>query len=70
VIKIGSYAFYFCEDLTSISISGSVTTIDVWAFMNCTGLEEVFFEGSAPFFGTDVFLRVKAKVYYPANDPT
>ena len=38
VTSIGSYAFYGCSGLTSVTIPGSVTSIGNNAFSGCTGL--------------------------------
>ena len=46
VTSIGVRAFYFCEDLLSISISNSITTIGVQAFAYCSSLESVQFSNS------------------------
>ncbi len=41
VIDIGAWAFYYCADLTGVTIPKSVTRIDYEAFTGCTGLERV-----------------------------
>mgnify|MGYP002625110377 CR=1 FL=1 len=41
VIKIKSYAFYYCKSLTSVTIPDSVTTIGDNAFEGCTSLRSV-----------------------------
>ena len=41
VVEIGSSAFSNCEDLTSVVIPNSVTTIDKGAFRNCSSLISV-----------------------------
>lgn len=43
VIGIGYRAFRNCKNLTSITIPGSVTLIDVGAFRECTSLQEIVF---------------------------
>lgn len=40
VKKIGHYAFYKCENLDSVFISGSVETIGGWSFLRCA-LKEI-----------------------------
>src|SRR5208283_1532614 len=41
VTSIGSYAFYQCSSLTSVTISTNVTSIGDWAFSGCTSLSSV-----------------------------
>ena len=41
VVAIGGNAFYFCYDLTSITIPSSIIRIGGGAFTNCTGLTTV-----------------------------
>jgi len=39
VTSIGSQAFYACSQLTALTIPYSVTNIDEYAFLDCTGLQ-------------------------------
>src|ERR1017187_3258110 len=48
VTNIGASAFYYCTDLTSVTIGNSVTSIGDWAFGKCFGLTGVYFVGNAP----------------------
>ena len=41
VTTIGNSAFYGCSGLTSITLPKNLTSIDAWAFGNCSGLKEV-----------------------------
>lgn len=41
--KIGAYAFYNCDDLTSIFIPDNISKIGEYAFYGCDGLEKVSF---------------------------
>ncbi len=41
VTSIGSYAFYNCTGLTSVTIPNSVTSIGEWAFFNCAALTSI-----------------------------
>ncbi len=45
---IGSYAFYGCSGLTSVTIGNSVTTIESYAFEGCSGLTSLKVEEGNP----------------------
>ena len=53
--KIGSYAFYYCEGLTSIEIPNSVTSIGALAFSCCTGLTSINIPNSVTSIGGSAF---------------
>ena len=55
VTKIGSYAFYNCDGLTSVTIPNSVTSIGVGAFEVCTGLTSVTIPNSVTSIGSEAF---------------
>lgn len=42
ITSIGSYAFYKCSGLTSVTIPNSVMTIGNYAFCNCSALKTVY----------------------------
>ena len=48
ITDIGFAAFTGQSELTEISLPGSLSVIHERAFYNCTGLQEVFFEGTVP----------------------
>lgn len=55
VTYIGSYAFYKCTGLTSVTIPESVTTISYRAFEDCTGLTSVTIPSSVTSIGGSAF---------------
>ena len=53
--KLGSYAFYGCSELTSLTIPPSVTSIGVSAFAGCSGLTSFTIPSSVTSTGWGVF---------------
>lgn len=49
ITSIGKYAFFYCWDLTSITIPNTVTTIDNDAFL-CNGLTSIIVESGNPIY--------------------
>lgn len=46
VTKIGGDVFWYCSNLTSVTIPSSVTSLDEAAFIGCSSLTDVYFKGS------------------------
>lgn len=57
VTKIGMCAFETCEGLTSVTIPGSVSTIEDMAFLGCKNLTSVTINNGVKFIGISVFRR-------------
>ena len=55
VKSIGSYAFYGCSGLTSLTIPGSVTRISDRAFQSCISLSSITIPNSVKFIGDYAF---------------
>jgi len=55
VTSIGSYAFYFCTSLTSVTIPNGVTTIGDCAFAGCNGLTSLTIPVSVTSIGGNAF---------------
>jgi len=55
VTSIGYYAFYDCDDLTSVTIPNSVTSIGSCAFMSCYDLTSVIIPNSVTSIGSGAF---------------
>ena len=73
VTSLGSYLFYNCTVLASVTIGSDVASIGESTFGvygTGTSLTEITFTGSAPSFGNDCFFHVNATAYYPAGDAT
>ena len=54
--SIGSYAFYGCSGLLSITIPDSVTSIGRWAFSGCSGLTSITIPDSVTSIGDVAFI--------------
>ena len=55
VTSIGSYAFYYCTSLNSVTIPNSVISIGSYAFYNCTSLTSVTIPNSVTSIGDRAF---------------
>ena len=55
VKSIGSYAFYDCNSLTSITIPASVTNIGDVAFNKCSSLASITIPASVTYIGSEAF---------------
>ena len=56
VTGIGDYAFYYCDNLSSITIPNSVTSIGEDAFFYCTGLTNITIPDSVTSIGNAAFM--------------
>lgn len=46
ITNIGKFAFYYCQNMTQITIPATVTSIELGAFYRCTSLKDVYFGGT------------------------
>ena len=60
VTKIGTLSFYYCSDLTEVTIGNSVTSIGNKAFYNCSALKSVTIPSSATEIGYYAFYGCSA----------
>ena len=67
--SLGIEAFAGCENLRRINIPAAVDGV-YSAFLGCSNLEEVHFEGDAPNISTNSFYGVSATCYYPKGNKT
>ncbi len=67
VSVIGYESFYGCSRIESLVIPASVTTLEQWAFEECS-VSELIFLGHAPSFGEDVFNLDTVTVCFSADD--
>ena len=59
---IGSYAFYGCSGLTSLTLPAGITSIGDRAFCQCSGLTSIYvYAEKVPKIGGDVFVGVDAE---------
>ena len=76
VTEIKSYAFRYCDKITSVVIGDSVTSIDDYAFYSCSSLESVYYKGTAEEWssvsiGSDNYYLTNAtRYYYSEVEPT
>lgn len=55
VVAVGDVAFYYCTEVTSVTLPKSITSIGTAAFFNCTRLESVNLPDQIVFIGTSAF---------------
>jgi hypothetical protein len=70
VTNVGDYAFYYCENLTGISLSERLTIIGNYAFNNCQSLATITIPGSVIYIGDQAFGRTGLyNIYLLGNAP-
>ena len=53
--EINQYAFYYCDNLTSVSLPNSVTSIGDWTFYGCSSLSSIKIPSSVESIGSRAF---------------
>src|ERR1035437_3118486 len=66
---IPTYAFEQCNNLTSVSIPSSVTSIGSNAFFNCNNLTSVTISSSVTSIGIDAFIDCSGPINVDSNNP-
>jgi hypothetical protein len=70
VTNVGDYAFYYCENLTGISLSDKLTAIGSYAFNNCQSLTTITIPSGVNFIGDQAFgWSSLSKIYLLGNAP-
>ncbi len=66
VEKLGTYAFYFCGSLESLSLSTNITSVSTFALNNCTNLKYLYLPASIRSFGRQSFFSTTkiTDIYY------
>ncbi len=68
VSGIGSYAFYGCSSLSSVTIPNSVTSIGNYAFYNCSKLSTIYIPNSVTSIGNYAFYNCNSLVSVTISD--
>ena len=66
--SIAGNAFSNCDNLITVNIKESVTSIGDYAFADCKNLSGIYFYGSRPQTGKEIFKNDNVTIYYPYND--
>ena len=69
VATIGSHAFYFCDDITRVTIPDGVTSICDSAFASCHGLARVTIPASVMRIDSTAFYNSSAAIYDTSTIP-